>query len=429
MKKDFVIKGHIIWSDSLKHLNAIPHGYLVCEGGLCTGVFRALPDRYAHLPLKDYGGHLIMPAVYDLHLHAPQLAYCGMGMDLELIDWLNAYAFPEEAKFADLDYARRAYTVFADTLRSSYTARFCCFATMHAPATLLLAELLEASGLRGYVGKVSMDRNAPADLCEPSAEAAARDCEQWIVDMQARFTNIKPMLTPRFIPSCSDALMERLHKLADKYGVPAQSHLSENHDEIAWVKALCPTSKNYASVYDHFGMLSANAVMAHVVYPQDEEITLLKQRRTMVAHCPASNTNLRSGIAPVRRLLSAGVRVGLGSDVAGGESIDMLRAAAEAIQASKLYWRLIDQAAPALTFPEVFYMATKGGGSFFGKAGSFEPGYMLDALVLDDRALRTTCDLTLPQRLERALYRSAEIKLTQKYVDGTPLFEEPVTKP
>ncbi len=421
MIRDFIIKGHIIWSDGLKEINAIPHGYLVCENGLCAGVFRKLPAAYRHWPLHDYGGRLVIPGVYDLHLHAPQLAYCGMGMDLELIDWLDAYAFPEEAKYADLDYARQAYTVFVEALRQSYTVRFCCFATLHAPATLLLAGLLEDSGLYGYVGKVSMDRNAPKDLCELSADTAAEDCERWILDMRAQYSHIQPILTPRFVPSCTNQLMGRLQELSGKYSVPVQSHLSENHDEIAWVQRLCPEAPNYASVYDHFGMLSENAVMAHAVYPEPEEIELLRDRQTIIAHCPASNTNLRSGIAPVRKLLTAGVRVGLGSDVAGGESLDMLRAAAEAIQASKLYWRLVDQSASALTFPEVFYMATKGGGSFFGKAGSFEKGYMMDALVLDDHALRTTCDLTLPQRLERALYRSGEIVLVEKYVGGIPL--------
>lgn len=425
MKNSFVLKGHIIWSDEPAHVHFVPHGHLVCESGLCAGVFADLPQKYEGLPLTDYGGRLIIPGLYDLHMHAPQLAYSGMGMDLELIDWLNAYAYPEEAKYADSAYAKRAYTVFVNALRRSFTARFCCFATVHAKATLLLAELLEASGLRGYVGKLSMDRNAPLDLCELPISCAAKDCGEWIAEMQRRFTHIKPIVTPRFIPSCSDGLMEQLSGLMRRFGVPVQSHLSENHDEIAWVRELSPGVKNYASAYDRFGMLGKNAVMAHVVYPEAEEIALLRERGTMVAHCPASNCNLRSGIAPVRKLLSAGVRVGLGSDVAGGESLDMLRAAADAIQASKLYWRLVDQSDSALTFPEAFHMATKGGGAFFGKAGSFEEGYMLDALVLDDKTLRTTRDLTLPQRLERALYRSGDLRLVQKFVDGAALFGNP----
>jgi guanine deaminase len=420
MNDSFVLKGHIVWCDAPDHIKTVPHGYLACVDGVCAGVFQEIPERFQHLPFKDFSGRLVLPALYDLHLHAPQFAYRGLGMDLELIDWLQAYAFPEEAKYADLEYAGRAYAAFTEALKRSFTARFCCFATLHAPATLLLSEYLEASGLRGYVGKLSMDRNAPSDLCELSAERAAEDAEAWIVKMQERFTKIKPIVTPRFVPSCTDALMGKLRKLMDKYGAPAQSHLSETRDEIAWVKKLSPETKSYADAYDRFGMLT-NAVMAHVVYPEDEEIELLKKRGTMVAHCPSSNANLRSGIAPVRRLLSAGVKIGLGSDVAGGESIDMLRIVTNAVQFSKLYFRMVEESDPALTFPEVFYMATKGGGSFFGKCGSFEEGYALDALVLDDRALRTTVDLTVPQRLERALYLSGDLKLVQKFVDGNPV--------
>ena len=425
--KNFVLKGHIVWCDTPQSIRCVPHGYLVCENGRCAGVFAELPERYRALKFYDYQGKLIIPGLYDLHLHASQLSFHGFGMDLELIDWLKAYAFPEEAKYADLAYARRAHKLFADAIKRSYTARFCCYATIHTPATLLLAELLEETGLCGYAGKLSMDRNAPDNLREVSADDAAKDCEDWIMQMQRRYQNIKPIITPRFIPSCSDALMERLSGLMRTYGVPVQSHLSENRDEIAWVRKLSPETKHYTDAYDRFGMLGENAVMAHTVYPDEEEIGILSKRRTMIAHCPASNVNLRSGIAPVRKLLFAGVRVGLGSDVAGGESIDMLRAAADAIQVSKLYWRLIDQADHALTFPEAFYMATKGGGSFFGKAGSFEEGYMLDALVLDDSALRTTLDLTVPQRLERALYLSGDLKLVQKYVDGKPILDRSQT--
>ena len=417
MNNSFVLKGHIVWCDTPDHIETLPHGYLVCEDGVCTGAFKEIPERFQSLPFKDYSGRLVLPALYDLHLHAPQFAYRGLGMDLELIDWPKAYAFPEEAKYADLEYAGRAYAAFTDALKHSFTARFCCFATLHTPATLLLAEYLEASGLQGYVGKLNMDRNAPSNLCELSADRAAEDTEAWIRAMRERFTCVKPIITPRFVPSCTDALMGRLQTLMEKYNVPAQSHLSETRDEIAWVKRLSPETKSYADAYDRFGMLE-NAVMAHVVYPEDSEIELLKQRGTVVAHCPSSNANLRSGIAPVRRLLSAGVRMGLGSDVAGGESIDMLRIVTNAVQFSKLYWRMVEPKEPALTFPEVFYMATKGGGSFFGKCGSFEEGYMFDALVLDDTRLRTTVDLTVPQRLERALYLSGDLKLVQKFVDG-----------
>ena len=158
--------------------------------------------------------------------------------------------------------------------------------------------------------------------------------------------------------------------------------------------------------------------MAHAVYPESEEIALLKEREVTVAHCPASNTNIRSGIAPVRKLLNAGVKVGLGTDVAGGQTVDMLRAVTDAVQMSKLYWRLIDQRYRALTLSEAFYMATKGGGAFFGKVGSFESGYEADAIVLDDSALSHPQELTVLERAQRALYLSGDCRIVQKYVAG-----------
>lgn len=415
---DYVIKGNLCCSDRPERLWTLADGYLVVEGGIYVGSFSELPAKYRALPLTDWGDRLILPGFCDLHLHAPQFAYRGLGMDLELIEWLEKRAYPEESKYADLTYADRAYGLFADALRTSATTRFCCFATLHAPATLLLMEKLEATGMRGYVGKVSMDRNAPEMLCERGAEAAADDCENWLIESKKRFTTIRPMITPRFIPACTDALMERLAALANEHDVPVQSHLSENRSEIEWVRQLCPQAKGYADAYDRIGMLGPRTVMAHVVYPEEEEIGLLRERGVTVAHCPASNTNIRSGIAPVRKLLNAGVKVGLGTDVAGGQTIDMLRAVTDAVQASKLYWRLIDQREKALTLSEAFYLATKGGGAFFGRVGSLEAGYEADAVVLDDSGLPHPQELTVRERVERALYLSGECRVIQKYVAG-----------
>lgn len=414
---DFVLKGNLCYSEAPERLATLSGGYAVCVGGKCRGAFETLPAQYADLPLVDAGDALVMPGMNDLHLHAPQFAYRGLGMDLELIEWLNTRAFPEESKYADLAYAASAYDIFVDALRRSATTRFSCFATLHAPATLLLMEKLEAAGLYGYVGKVSMNRNAPDDLCELGDEAA-RDCEDWLKQARGRFTNIRPIITPRFIPSCTDALMRSLAELMRKYDVPLQSHLSENRTEIRWVEQLCPDADSYAGAYDRFGMLSPRAIMAHVVYPEPEEVELLRERGVMVAHCPASNMNIRSGIAPVRRLLRAGVRVGLGTDVAGGQTIDMFRAVTDAVQVSKLYWRLIDQRQRALTLAEAFYMATVGGGAFFGKVGTFKPDFAFDAIVVDDGGLPHPQPMTVAERLERALYLSGECRITSKYVNG-----------
>ena len=139
----FVLHGNIIDSESPERLRVAADSYLVCEEGRCTGVFSALPERFSGLPLTDFGDRLILPGMTDLHLHAPQFAFRGLGMDLELLDWLNTITFPQEAKYADLSYAKKAYSIFVDDLKHSFTTRACIFATLHRPATELLMDMLE----------------------------------------------------------------------------------------------------------------------------------------------------------------------------------------------------------------------------------------------------------------------------------------------
>ena len=338
----------------------------------------------------------------------------------ELLDWLNTNAFPEEAKFADLDYAQRAYSLFVEDLRRGATTRAAVFATLHGPATRVLMELLEASGLCAFVGKVNMDRNSPDILREESAEASARATVEWLEQTAGKYRRVKPILTPRFIPSCSDELMERLAGIQRTFGLPVQSHLSENQGEVEWVRELCPSASCYGDAYASFGLFGGGVptIMAHCVLSGEEEIAMLRERGVWVAHCPASNTNIASGIAPVRRFLDEGLRVGLGSDVAGGHSTSLFRAMADAIQVSKLRWRLQDQSLKPLTVEEAFWLGTAGGGAFFGPVGSFLPGCELDAVVVDDRHLATTRALTVRERLERVVYLSEDRDVAAKFVQG-----------
>ena len=417
--RNFIMKGNIIFSKDKSELNVQKHAYLVCVDGLCAGVFETLPEQYRDLPCKDYEDCLIIPGMTDLHVHAPQYSYRGLGMDLELIDWLNAHAFPEESKFTDLEYAKRAYSIFVNDLVKSTTTRACIFGTLHKEATLLLMELLEDTGMKAYVGKVNMDRNSPEILREESAEAAAKITEQWILEAE-RFENVRQILTPRFIPSCSDELMREISRLQKKYELPMQSHLSENLGEIEWVKELCPDSKFYGEAYDQFELFGGECptIMAHCVHSSEEEIALMKEKNVFVAHCPQSNTNIASGIAPIRIYLDKDMKVGLGSDVAGGAHLSIMRAMTDAIQCSKLRWRMYDQSLKPLNFEEAFYLATKGGGEFFGKVGSFEEGYEFDALVLDDENLPHPQELTLKERLERVVYLGDDRNVKNKYVAG-----------
>lgn len=423
-KRIYGLKGHIVYSKMPEKLEICENGYLICEGNEVKGVYESLPESYAGIPIEDYGDRLIIPGLVDLHLHAPQYTFRGLGMDMELLEWLETNTFPEEAKYRDLEYAKKAYKIFVDNLRKGATTRACIFATVHRKATLHLMDILEISGLRTMVGKVNMDRNCPDYLREGTQESADETIE-WMKDVQHnKYKKTQAILTPRFIPSCTDELMDMLKRIQMRYQIPVQSHLSENFSEIAWVQELCPESEFYGDAYDRFGLFGADCktVMAHCVHSDEKERARMKENGVFIAHCPESNMNLASGVAPVRSFLEEGLHVGLGSDLAGGSTENIFTAMAHAIQASKLRWRLQDDSLKPLTAPEAFHMATKGGGEFFGKVGSFEAGYEMDAVVLDDSRLAHPQDMTVQQRLERMIYFSDDREVYAKYVAGEKLF-------
>lgn len=431
MNKDFVIKGHICYSQDKSTLKVYESSYLVCVNGKSKGIFQNLPSEYKDLPLKDYGDKLIIPGMVDLHVHAPQYAFRGMCMDLELMDWLNQYTFPEEEKYTNLDYAKKAYSIFTKALKNSATTRACIFATRHRDATVLLMELMEETGLVSYVGKVNMDREASEALIEESAEASAYNTFGWINSVHNKFQNTKPILTPRFIPCCTDELMEELKQIQMTYGIPVQSHLSESPGEIEFVHFLRPNNEFYGDAYNDYDLFGKNddintdvkTVMAHCVWSTEKEVELMKKNGVFVAHCPASNMNLSSGIAPIRKYLDLDLKIGLGSDVAGGQSESIFRAITDSIQVSKMYWRHVNQDCKPIVFSEAFFLATKGGGEFFGKVGSFESDYEFDAIVLDDSSLEHPQQLTVLQRLERAVYLSLDTQgICAKYVNGNQIF-------
>ena len=397
----FALKGNVCFSTDKNTLVSREHAYVVCENGKCAGVFSSLPEKFQGIPVRDAGDSLIVPGFADLHLHAPQYSFRGMGMDLELLDWLNSVTFPEESKYSDQEYARKAYSIFAEDLKKSETTRACIFGTLHVEATDILMELLEKTGLKTFVGKVNMDRNGPDTLQEKSAEISAADTIRWLDSCTGKYQNVK------------------------HYKLPVQSHLSENPGEVSWVQELCPESSFYGDAYrqfDLFGGKGCPTIMAHCVYCPEEEIQLMKEQGVYVAHCPQSNTNLSSGIAPVKLYLEQGIHTGLGTDIAGGHSLSMLRAVSDSIQVSKLHWRYIDSNRKPLTFEEAFYIGTMGGGEFFGKTGSFLEGYEFDAIILDDTYFPHPQPLTVRERLERLTYLSDARCVTGKYVSGTEIF-------
>jgi len=420
-KKSFILKGDICYCSDVSNLHTNEDHYLICKDGVSAGVYKTIPEEYKSFPMIDYSGKIIIPGLIDVHIHAAQYPFRALGMDLELLDWLETHAFPEEAKYKDNLYATKAYEIFVEDVKHSATTRLCVYATIHREATKTLMNLLDKAGLKAFVGKVNMDRNCPDYLREESAIIAANDTLEWALDTVDAYENVKPLLTPRFIPTCSDELMTELSKIQKKTKLGVQSHLSENLGEIQWVKELCPNTKNYGEAYSQFGLFGGecDTIMAHCVYSDKDEVALMKEKGVMLAICPQSNTNLASGIAPTRKYLEAGLRMGLGSDIAGGSSLSIFRAMSDAIQCSRLYWRLVDQSSSPLKVEEAFYLGTMGGGEYFGKVGSFLPEYEFDAVILDDSNLRHPQPLTLKERLERMIYLSDDRNVIAKYVAGS----------
>lgn len=417
-----VLKGNIIFTSSPEKFQVHENSYLVESKGTVYGIFKELPDHLKRIEVEDFGKSLIIPGFVDMHFHAPQFQNIGLGLDEELLKWLDKYTFPEEAKYSDEEYAKRLYTNVTRELWRNGTTRVVLFSTIHKNGTEILMDIIDRAGIGAYVGKVNMDRNSP-DFYVESTEESLKATEEWILATKDKYDLVKPIITPRFVPSCSEKLMKGLAKLAEKYNLKIQSHLSENDGEIEWVKSLHPEFDSYGGVYDGMGLLNENTVMAHTVHSPKEEIELLSKRKVFSAHCPNANYNLSSGIMPVRRFLDAGIRVGLGTDVGAGHQVGIYKVMSQAIQASKMKWFESGKIDRCLNMPEVFYMGTKGGGEFFGKVGSFEEGYSFDALVIDDKNLGDRDNRSIEERLERFIYCGDDRNILKRYVEGKLLSE------
>ena len=427
MKKQ-VYKAHVIYTKEKDRFEVMENGYVAVDAdGRVSGVASNLSSLDCEdAEVTNFGDRLLIPAMNDLHVHAPQYRNQGIAMDLELLPWLQKYTFPEEMKYADLGYAERMYRRFVRDLWRFGTMRACVFATIHTESTLLLMRLFQEAAMGALVGKVAMNRNCPEGLSE-SVEDMVRGYESIIGELNGAL--VRPIITPRFIPSCTPEMLHACGELAAKYQLPVQSHLSENKDEIALVQLLEKESSCYGDAYDHYGLFGQTpTVMAHCVWTEGEELELMKRRGVMVAHCPTSNFNVASGMAPIRKFLDEGLQVGLGSDISGGHDLSIFRMMVYAIQVSKIhYQRQREQSSSGsksrfITLSEAFWLATKSAGSFFGRVGTFEPGYAFDALVIDDSDLNHD-HYSLLERLERYIYLGDDRQIMHRFCQGKEIAE------
>ena len=411
-----LIKGHIIEAKTFGDPVITENGYLAVEDGVVHGVFPSVPVEYAGAKLTDYSGRLILQGFSDMHLHAPQYPMLGMGMDLPLMDWLKTYTFKTEARFSDTAFARETYARLAAELVKNGTTRVCIYSSTHVDATLILMEELEKAGIGGYVGKVNMDRSSGE--CQELTEESKRETLRWL-DESARFTQIRPILTPRFTPSCTDELMRWLGETAKERGIYVQSHLSENKRETELVKELHPDCEQYWQTYDKYGLWTDHTIMAHCVHSDAREQQAMIDHNVLCVHCPDSNINICSGFAPVRQMKERGVWVALGSDIAGGAQLPMLQVLTGCLRMSKARAIATEGKEPFLTVGEAYYLATSAGARYFGDANGFAPGNPLHAVVLDETSLPpSTRKLTLQARFERAVYLADDRSILAVYGAG-----------
>uniref|UniRef100_A0A1B0CLB0 Guanine deaminase n=1 Tax=Lutzomyia longipalpis TaxID=7200 RepID=A0A1B0CLB0_LUTLO len=423
----YLFVGPFIHSKSFDDLECIEEGFIavdddwVVDGSdndvttcqiIGMGTAADLPSwrekqwTYEEIQLTKH--QFLLPGFVDCHIHAPQMPNIGVGLSMELLDWLKNYTFPMEDQYKNSQFAAYVYEKVVKRTLASGTTCASYYGTNHKDGTLALAKECIKQGQRALVGKVSANQST-VDYYKETTEESIRENKAFIDEVNALNSDLVGVtITPRFALSCDEQLLKELGKLAKEHNLNIQTHISENLGEIAEVKRVFNAS-NYASVYDAANLLTSKCVLAHGVHLEDEEIALLKERGTSVAHCPSSNTNLQSGLCDVIRLRNGGVTVGLGTDIAGGSDVSILTTIRDALAVShhlnfakkqeikgtgsvspeKDKQKKINKEYVPLNYKQAIYLATLGGAEALNLSdtiGNFKVGKDFDALLIDVKA-------------------------------------------
>ena len=410
-----IYRSNLATAPAWDKLECMEHAYIVTANGIIEGIYPELPRDYAALPVTDFGDGILIPAFSDLHIHASQFTQRGIGMGRLLFDWLNTYTFPQESRFSSLTYAEEIYPRVIRELLRHGTMHASFFTTIHYDACDLFFRLLKESGMYAFTGKVNMDRNAPDFLKEDTAESI-KETDRFIAE-HAGDSHVKPILTPRFAPTCSEALLKGLAEIGRRRHVGIQTHLVESLAEAAYAKELFPAYRTDGDIYEQLGLLDNGPVIfAHVIFPEETDLEILQKHDCVSVHCPDATTNITAGIMPVSDLESEGLALSLGTDIGGGHGAAVYRQVGRAVQLSKMK-EFYEPDYRRITFAEAFYMATAGGGSVFGKMGQLKEGYHFNAIVID--GLRDEgAEHTIPELLERFCYIGDDRNIVRRFLDG-----------
>ncbi|KAI6114213.1 hypothetical protein F5141DRAFT_1105037 [Pisolithus sp. B1] len=390
----FAVRGTLVQCPSLGVVEILrDHLLVVDHTGIISRLSPATEDESVqYIKQNDVRslppGSFLIPTFCDLHLHAPQFMYQGTGLDLPLMQWLDKYAYKaEEMLDAQPDTARKVYKRLAERLIEAGTGAVLLFGTINTETNLILADAMQTLGVRAFVGNSST-----ADSLANAKDFIQR-CGKLVANDERL---IEPVITPRFVPTCSNELLQGLGELSKEKAVRIQSHLAESYAEAKWVKD--ERHIDDIEVFDKYGLLREGTVQAHCTFLDNPSLSRLAQRKTAIAHCPLSNVYFSEKPFPLREALDAGVMVGLGSDVAGGYSIDIMSGMRHAVTVSRMResTRLlehIDECAGkketsecdvrslAITWKESLYLATRGGALALGlnQVGELKVHSPLDA--------------------------------------------------
>ncbi|MBL5862425.1 guanine deaminase [Serratia fonticola] len=407
------------------HLRFIKDGLLIIRDGRVEW-FGNWEEGHHQIPdsirVRDYSGKMIVPGFVDTHIHYPQCEMVGAYGE-QLLDWLNKHTFPAEKRYNDLEYAREMSAFFIKQLLRNGTTTALVFGTVHSESVEALFESARHINMRMIAGKVMMDRNAPdylLDTAESSYSQTKALIERWHNNGRLLYA-----ITPRFAPTSSPEQLEMVQRLRQEYpDVYLHTHLSENKDEVAWVKALYPEHKNYLDVYHHYGMTGRKSVFAHCVHLEDAEWDCLHQTQSSIAFCPTSNLYLGSGLFNLPNAWRKKVRVGMGTDIGAGTTFNMLQTLNEA-------YKIMQLQGYRLSAYEAFYLATLGGADALGLAdtiGNFNLGKEADFVVLEPTAtplqqLRYDNSKTLMDKLFVMMTLGDDRSIYRTYVDGRLVYE------
>ena len=380
-------------------IESIKDALIAVEDGTMTAVM--LPDDPARAAVDpaqvtDLRGHgMLLPGFVDLHIHAPQFPQLGQALDVPLEIWLQTQTFPLESRYGDLAFAERVYRALVRRLLANGTTTAMYFATIHYESSLRLAEICIELGQRALVGRVAMDLadNCPAHYRDASAQDSIAETARFVAAVPRLGGNdgrVLPAITPRFIPSCSDAALRGLGDLAAATGAHVQTHCSESDWEHQYVQDR--TGKSDAAALRDFGLLTRRTVLAHSTFIDDDDMALMAAAGAGVAHCPLSNVYFSNAVFPLRTALEKGLHVGLGTDISGGPSASLMDNARMTVTASRMLEEGVDPATTPDTrgkpesrvdFRTAFWLATMGGAIALDlPVGCFAPGRQFDAMLV-----------------------------------------------